>query len=168
MDKENNEVNKTTAFLREFAKIFTMMILSMSLAGRIIMRINPEIHNISTIFSLSGDGLRYSTIFQFAGSAFILAIFTKYLFSGNSALKIPYILRSFLLLLVTFLITFIFSMIFKWLPINYFQAWLGFLLSFFLFYFIAIGLSYLVLRFQDKKYNRFLANYRSRNKEEGV
>jgi len=164
MDKEKNEENIVISFLREFAKIFTLMILSMSLVGKLIIGLNPEIQNISAIFSLDGDGLRYTTILQFAGCAFILAVVTNILFFGNLAAKIPFLLRSLIHLLFTFFTTFIFSIIFKWLPVNYFIAWIGFLLSFFLFYFIAIGLSYLVLRFQDKKYNKFLADYRSRSK----
>ena len=162
MDKERNEVNIVIAFLREFAKIFSLMILSMSFAGKFIIGTNPEIQNISTLFSLSGDGLRYSTLFQFAGCALILAIVTKLFFFGNLAAKIPYILRSVLHLLATFLTTFTFSVIFKWLPINYYLAWIGFLLSFFVFYFIAIGLSYLVLRLGDKKLNKLLERGRGR------
>jgi len=165
MDKERNETSYAIVLLREFAKIFTLMILSLSLVGKFIIGTNPEIQSISTLFSLSGDGLRYSTLFQFAGCALILAIITKYLFFGNLAAKIPYILKFLIHLITTFLTTFVFSIIFKWLPINYYLAWIGFLLSFFVFYFIAIGLSYLVLRLQDKKFNKILSNYRSMNEK---
>ena len=164
MDKNKIETNNIIGFLREFAKIFSLMLLSMSFVGKLIIGFYPEIQNISTIFSLDGDGLRYSTIFQFAGCALILSVFTNLLFFGNLTVKIPFILRSLIHLLTTFLTTFVFSIVFKWLPVNYFLAWLGFLLSFFVFYFIAIGLSYLVLRFQDKKFNRLLADYRDRSK----
>ena len=156
MDKEKNETNNIIVLLREFAKIFTLMILSLSFAGKFILGTNPEIQSISTLFSLSGDGLRYSTLFQFAGCALILAVVTKLFFFGNLSTKIPYILRSLIHLLATFLTTFVFSIIFNWLPINYYLAWIGFLLSFFVFYFIAIGLSYLVLRYGDNKLNKLL------------
>ena len=164
MDNERKKVPYITGFLKEFATIFTLMILCTSLTGKLILGYYPEIQYSSSLFSL-GVGLPYTTILQSAFFALIMSAVTRFLFSEKVALKIPFIFRSLLYLFVTLLTASVFSLIFKWIPANNIQAWLYFFLFFFVFYFIAIGLSFIILKIEDKKYNKLLANYKNKYKD---
>jgi len=165
MDNERKKVPFITGFLREFATIFTLCILSISLTGRLILGYYPEIQYSSSVFALGEAGLPYSTIFQSAIFALIMSAVTKFLFSENIAAKIPFILRSLFYLFSSLLTASVFSLLFKWIPANNLIAWLSFFLFFFVFYFIAIGLSFLVMKIEDKKYNKLLENYKNKYKD---
>lgn len=162
MENERKKVPFFTAFLREFAKIFTLMILSMSLAGKIFFNYNPEIQYFSSIFSLGGTGLPYTIILQSVGFAIIMAAASRFLFSEYIEMKISFIWRSILFLLTTLLTSSIFALFFKWIPVDNIQAWLISLLFFIIFYFVAIGFSLLLLKLEDKKYNKLLENYKNK------
>ena len=165
MDKENKNVSVITGFLREFATIFTLIVLSVSLSGTFMSVYYPEIRNLSSIFALGKEGLPYTAIFQSVGFALIMAFISRFLFSGYLTRKIPFIWRYFLFFLATLLTTSVFSIIFKWFTVNIPGAWLIFIPVFFIFFTIAIVLSLLLLKIEDKKYNRLLKNYKSRHKE---
>jgi len=165
MDNERKKVPYITGFLREFATIFTMMILCISLSGKIILGYYPDIQYSSSIFALGGDGLPYTIILQSAVFALIMSLVSRFLFSEYTAAKIPFVFRSLLFLLTSLLTASVFSLLFKWIPANNLIAWLAFFLFFFIFYFIAIGLSFLVLKIEDKKYNKLLENYKNKYKD---
>ena len=165
MDNERKKVPLITGFLNEFARIFTMMILSISLVGKLIFYYNPDVQYYSSIFPLGREGLPYTIILQSAAFALIMSFVSRFLFSEIIAAKIPFIWRSFLFLLASLLTASVFSLLFKWIPANDLIAWLAFFLSFFIFYFIAIGLSFLILKIEDKKYNKLLANYKNKYKD---
>ena len=165
MDNERKKVNSITGFLREFAKIFTLSILSISLNGKLILGYYSEIQYSSSIFVLGGEGLPYTTILQFAVFALIMSFISRFLFSENITAKISFILRSLLFLFASLLTAFVFSLLFKWIPVNNLLAWIAFFLFFFVFYFIAIGLSFIILKFEDKKYNKLLEKYKKKYKD---
>ena len=164
MNKEKNNVPIITGFLREFATIFTLIVLCMSLAGKFISIYAHEIWNLSTIFALGGTSLPYTTIMQSAVYALIMAIVSRFLFSGYIITKISFIWRYFIFFLVTLLTTSVFAIVFNWFPVGIVQAWLVFIPIFFVFFAIAIGLSIVLLKFEDKKYNRLLEKYKNTNK----
>ena len=161
MDNERKKVPYFTDFLREFATIFTLIILSISLTGKFIFDYYPDIQYSSSLFTL-GVGLPYSTILQSALFALIMSVATRFLFSEKITSKMPFIWRSLLYLFATLLTASVFSLLFKWIPANNLQAWLYFFLFFFVFYFIAIGLSFLVIKIEDKKYNKLLNTYKTK------
>ena len=165
MDNERKKEPYITGFLREFAKIFTWMILCKSLTGKLILGYYPEIQYSSSILALGREGLPYTIILQSAAFALIMSFISKFLFSENIATKMPFIWRSFLFLLTSFLTASVFSLLFGWIPANNLQIWLAFFLFFFIFYFFAIGLSYLILKIEDKKYNKLLENYKNKYKD---
>ena len=165
MDKEKNKISYFSAFLREFATIFTLTVLLMSLIGKLIIGYIPDAQNMSSIFVLGATALPYDTILQIAGFAFIMAAVSCFLFSEYIAARLSFFWRYFLFFLASLFTTLIFTIIFKWFPINNIQVWLFFIPAFFISFITAIGLSLLLLKLEDKKYNRLLENYKSRSKK---
>jgi len=162
MENERNKGYFLTGFLREFATIFTLVIICFTISRKIASAYFPEMINLSSIFKLEGAFLPYDIIYQSLAYAFIMALVSRFLFSNIFITKMPYISRHMIFSLVTLVITVIFSVLFNWIPVNNIFAWLLFVPFFFIACFTAIGLSFLLLKLEDRKYNKLLENYRNR------
>ena len=162
MDNENKKVPYITGFLQEFAKIFTLIIIVMSFVGKIITNYYPDVKNVSSIFALGCAGLPYSVIFQLAGLALILTIFSRLLFSSFLEAKMSYLFRVFLLMVSNLFTTSIFVVFFKWFPFDDIWVWIIFFLASFISSAIAVTLSILLVKFENRKYNKLLENYKKR------
>ena len=103
MDNEKRKAPYITGFLREFAAIFTLMILCTSLTGKLIFGYFSEIQQNSSIFALGGEGLPYEIILQSAVYALIMSFVSRFLFSEYIAVKISFIWRSLLFLFASLL-----------------------------------------------------------------
>ena len=160
MDKEKNEPSFIMDLMRNLATIFTLSILSISLAGLLLTFYAPEGQDISTLFASGGIGLPYNVIFQVAGFSFILAIFSIVIISDRFIKKMRFWLR-IILLFISAIITFsIFAIIFKWFPINDPLAWLGFIISSFICFVFSLGLTFIKFKIERKKYNKLLEKYK--------
>jgi uncharacterized membrane protein YeiB len=162
MDSKKKKAPHITGFLREFATIFTLTTLTFSLTGKILTSTETEILIFTTIHTLDGTGLPYSTIMQLTGFSLIMAAMSRFLFSEYSKIRMPYKWRTFLFLLATFFATLIFSIIFKWFPVNDIRSWFLFIPAFLGSYAIAIGVSLLLMKLEDKKYNKLLEEYKNK------
>ena len=163
MYEERNE----TPFLAElshfFTIIFSMSILAVVLAGLLVARYFPEAQDISTLFAQQGTGLPFSTILQIAALSVILALFCVLITSGRFLVKMRFLSRFFLFLLSAFITTSLFVIIFKWLPPDDLQAWIGYTLSCVICFAIASGITLINIKLQNKKYNRLLTNFKARH-----
>ena len=162
MDKEKKG-QYITGFLLEFAKIFTLIVIVMSFTGKIVANYYPDVQNISSLFALGSAGLPYSVIFQLADLAIILTIFSRLLFSSFLEAKMPYLLRVFLLLVSNLFTTSIFVLSFKWFPLDDIWIWIIFFLASFISSAVAIIVSILLVKFENRKYNKLLENYKKRH-----
>ena len=165
MDNEKTKKPYITDFLRDFAKIFTMIVIIMSLTGKIIANNYPDAQNTSSIFVLGSTGLPYSAIFQFIGLAFVLTIFSRVLFYGFLEEKLSYLWKFFLIIISNLLSASIFAIVFKWFPIDNMRVWLTAFLAIIISSSIAIVLSILFMTFENRKYNKLLENYKKRHSE---
>ena len=165
MENEGNKTGFLTGLLREFATVFTLLILCFSFMRKLVSVIFPDIQNLSSMFALEGAGLPYPTILQAFTFALIMAFISRLLFSGIIDIKLQYIYKHIIFLFTTLITTIIFSILFNWFPVNNIQAWLLFIPFFFMACIIAIGLSFLLLKLEDKKYNKLLENYKNKFKD---
>lgn len=154
-------------FLRGFAVVFAFSILAMSIAGTLIEKSGAQMNDvqmweISTLFSL-GNGLPYSTIFQLAGFSILISFFSMLLFSEHLQNKMRFLVRGLLLLFFTLITTSIFAVIFNWFPPNSLQTWIGFVLCTIICFVISFTLTLFKMKLEGKKYNKLLADYKTRH-----
>lgn len=166
MDKKQKKAPLLTGYLREFATIFSLTILFFSLTGKIVANIGieTETYGITTIHTFDGTGLPYGTILQLLGFSLIMAFLSRLIFSEYFAEKISFILRYIIFAVSTLFIATLFAALFNWLPKNNLHAWLLFVPVFFVSFSIAIVLSILVMKLEDKKYNKLLEEYKNKYK----
>jgi len=150
-------------FARKFTVIFSLAVIAITVAGMLVGLNGQDMRDVSTLFAFSG-GLQYSTILQTAGFSLIIAFFTVLLFSEYIQMKIRFLFRGFLLLIVTLVTTSIFAVNFNWFPSNNIQGWVGFVLCTVCCFAVSFVLTTLKLKLEGKKYTKLLADYKERNK----
>ena len=161
MDEDQNKMTFITELMQRFAAVFTMAMLTMTLSGKLISSIYPDAQNESALFAF-GPGLSYSIILQISALALILASCVVLVFSEHSKIKIRFLVRYILLMAATLLFTAIFSVVFNWIPSSDPLAWLFAAIAAIICFSISIGLSFLWVKLQGKKYNELLAKYKER------
>ena len=162
MNDERDEAALGTKLLRNFATIFTFSVLAMIIAGMLIAAYAPDAKVKSTIYTLGGAGLTFSTLLQITGFSFILAVFVILIFSDRYFKKLRFLQRTFIFLPASLFTLSIFAIIFKWFPIDEPLAWLGFVITTIFCASVSMGLTLLKLKLESKKYDRLLANYKAR------
>jgi uncharacterized membrane protein YkvI len=161
MGEDKKSVSLVTELLRRFGVIFSLTVPAISVAGMLVGRYDAEAGEESAFFALKG-GLMYTVIFQIAGFALVMAIFSVLLFSGHFQIKIRFFLRGLLLLLATLVTTSVFAVIFRWFSPYSIQSWLGFVLCTVICFAICFALTALKLKLESKKYGKLLAGYKMR------
>jgi len=146
---------------QKFTVIFSLAIIAITIAGILIGLNGENMRDMSTLFAFN-SGLQYSTILQAAGFSLIIALFSVLLFSEHIQMKINFLFRGFLLLLVTLVTTSIFAIIFNWFPSANIQGWIGFALCTTVCFAVSFALTALKLKLEGKKYTKLLAGYKKR------
>jgi len=162
MDNEKDESPFIMDVIRNFATIFTLSILAISLMGIMLVRYASDLQHISALFAFEGMGLSYGVVLQIAGFSLLTALGSVIIISQRLIPKMRFALRIMLLFLSTLLIFSIFAVIFKWFPVNDLFSWLGFIVSSFICFIFSLLLTILKFKLEGKKYDKLLANYKAR------
>jgi len=147
---------------RRFSVIFSLAIIAITIAGILVGLSGQNMRGVSTLFSFT-SGLQYGTILQTAGFSLIIAFFSLLLFSEQIQVKIRFLIRGFLLLLVTLVTTSVFAIVFKWFPQNNFLGWIGFVLCTIVCFAVSFSLTQLKLKLEGKRYAKLLTDYKKRH-----
>jgi cation transporter-like permease len=163
MNEELNEVPFFTQVLRNTGAVFTMTVLTISIAGMVFTRYTSNLPEVCSLFALAPLGLAYNAVLQIAGLSVIIATISTFLFSEQVFYKMRFFWRITLFLLMVMIVVTLFAVIFKWFPVNEPVVWFQFFISTFVFSLISIGLSFAKLKLEGKKYNRLLESYKARH-----
>jgi len=163
MNEEFKEAPFFTQVLRNTGATFTLTVLTISIAGMVFARLEPNLPEVCSLFALAPLGLTYNAVLQIAGLSTIIAVISAFLFSERFFYKMRFFWRINLLLLMVMIVVSLFAVVFKWFPMNQPAVWLQFFISTFIFSLVSIGLSLVKLKMEGKKYNRLLEGYRARH-----
>jgi hypothetical protein len=148
-------------FARRFTIIFSLSIIAITIAGKLIMLYGQDMREMSTLFLLN-SGLQYNTILQVASFSLIISFVSVLLFSEYIQTKINFFFRGFLLLLTTLITTSVFAIIFNWFPKDNIQDWISFVLCTIACFAVSFTLTLLKLKLEGRKYAKLLADYKKR------
>ena len=163
MNEELNEAPFFSQVLRNTGAVFTSTVLTLSIAGMVFTRLEPNLPEVCSLFTLAPFGFAYNAVMQIAGLSAIIAVISTFLFSERFFYKIRFFWRISIFLLMVMVIVSLFALFFKWFPMNQPAVWLQFFISTFIFSLISIGLSLFKLKLEGKKYNRLLESYKARH-----
>lgn len=154
------EENKTIfdyigQFFATFGIIVTIFIVLGSAMGE-------EAKNISNLFSLGSEGLRLDTLLQLFVFALLLT-FEEILFVTDRIIKKMPMAARILCFFVTVIITIVgFVICFAWFPIDDEKSWIGFLVSFTVCTVVAVGISLLKEKAENKKMEQALNRFKEK------
>jgi len=157
------EVSFFTQLLRNTGAVFTSTVLTLTIAGMVFARLEPNLPQVCSLFALAPLGLTYNAVLQIAGISIIIAAISTFLFSEQFFYKMRFLWRIILFLLMVMIVVSLFAIIFKWFLVNKPVIWLQFFISTFVFSFISIGLTFVKLKLEGKKYNELLKSYKTRH-----
>ena len=163
MNEESREAPFFTQLLRNTGATFTLTVLTISIAGMVFSRLEPNLPEACSLFAVAPLGLTYNAVLQIAGLSIIIAVISTFLFSEQFFYTMRFLWRIVLLLLMVMIVVSLFAVICKWFPMNQPVVWLQFFISTFIFSLISIGLSLIKLKLEGEKYNRLLENYKARH-----
>lgn len=131
-------------------QIFAQFGFSILVLNVLCLMVGEEAKEISTLFNMGGDGLSVAAIMQFFGVAIVIMGF-RILFCTDRFIKeMSITLRIAGMLLCIVGAVAVCTVVFGWFPVDMWEAWLGFLISFGL----CFAGSLTVMRLQEKIQNR--------------
>jgi len=163
MHEELKEVPFFTQLLRSTGTVFTLTVFTISIAGMVFARLEPNLPQVCSLFALAPLGLTYNAVLQIAGLSIIIAVISTFLFSERVFYKMRFLWRIALFLLMIMIVVSLFAVIFKWFLVNKPVVWFQFFISTFVFSFISIGLTLVKQKLEGKKYNKLLESYKARH-----
>lgn len=158
---ENKLLSKCN-FFSQVLITFSIGILFLAVIGSIVGESAKE---YSTMFELGKNGLTYSTIWQYLLISLVITTVKNIIFSQRLIKKMMTLWRAVLLLFCILVMCIIFIVIFGWFPVDNYQAWIGFLISFLSFF--AIGTIFMILKTksESRKYEKLFLEYKKNQKE---
>ena len=163
MNEKLNEAPFFSQVLRNTGAVFTSTVLTLSIAGMVFTRLEPNLPVVCSLFALAPFGLAYNAVLQIAGLSAIIAVISSFLFSERFFYQMRFFWRINLFLLMVMIVVSLFAVIFKWFPMNEPVVWLQFFIFTLVFSLISIGLSLAKLKLEGKKYNKLLESYKARH-----
>jgi len=163
MNEELKEAPFFTQVLRNTGAVFTSTVLTLSTAGMIFARLDPNLREVCSLFALAPFGFAYNAVLQIAGLSAIIAVISTFLFSERVLYKMRFFWKINLFLLMIMIVVSLFALFFKWFPMNQPVVWIQFFIFTFVFSLISTGLSLVKLKLEGKKYNRLLESYKARH-----
>ncbi len=144
------------------SEVFMIYGIAVLLLNIFCMLFGEEAKQLSTIFSLGGQGLSISTLLEFL-LAIALVVTLRFIFMTDFVIrKMPLPIRIILLFAGALGIVLLFIFMFGWFPVSEPMAWLMFLISFG----ISCTISTIISTLAEKQENRKLEEALKRFKEE--
>ena len=144
------------------SEVFMIYGIAVLLLNIFCMLFGEEAKQLSTIFSLGGQGLSISTLLEFL-LAIALVVTLRFIFMTDFVIrKMPLPIRIILLFTGALGIVLLFIFMFGWFPVSEPMAWLMFLISFG----ISCTISTIISTLAEKQENRKLEEALKRFKEE--
>lgn len=114
----------------------------------------------SSLFSLGSEGLGIGTILQLLSLSTVITILRNIFLTDGVIKNMPMIARNISFFAITTAACAGYIVLFKWFPLDDVLAWIGFLVSFAVCSVVAVGVSKLKEKAEDKKMERALEKYR--------
>lgn len=123
--------------------------------------VGENAQDVSSIYSMGKEGLSTATMFQFLGVSICITGLRTLFFTDRIIKQMSITVRTICMLLSIILLIVLCAAAFHWFPIDMWQAWTGFFVTFT----FCFGCSMLVTRLKEKTENRKMEEALQRLKE---
>lgn len=150
-------------FINDIMVIFAIDILVIML---LTFLTGEEASSISTIFQLGSQGIALTTLLEFFLSAVVISIWRQVFFSEKIFKNMMTLWRTVWMVLCVIVSICGFIVICGWFPINSVAGWVSFVVTFLICFSASIGVMILKTKWQSRKYENLLEEFKSRKGEE--
>lgn len=149
--KENKSIFD---YLAHAFTIFGITLLILAVLSRLC---GVEAKEVSTIFALGSEGIPTVTIFQFFLTSVLTAVMNGLFFSDEVIKKMPIWGRTVGMLFAEVFMIVIFVALFGWFPMDMWEPWFMFFVSFLLCFGVSVAVTVLRERAENRKMESALA-----------
>lgn len=149
-------------------QVFLIFGITIGILNIFCLLVGDSAKEISTIFSLGGEGLSVRTVFQFFLVSVCIAI-AKFIFFTDTWIKrMSTPLRAVCMVSTILIVIVLFIRICGWFPVNMWRPWLMFFLCFGISFGISMGVSVVKERMENRKMEEALARLKEEVGENGA
>lgn len=159
----DERANGYGGFFMNVITTFAYSIIAIFVIGAIIGDLGKE---AGGLFSLGREGLSYRSIFQVFICSIVIGSLRTLVLSDLVLKKMLFLWRLILLLLLALVGVSFLSVIFRWFPVEEWEAWIAFMLTFTACFIISSAVMITKTRMDDKKYIKLLSEYKANHKSE--
>lgn len=154
-----NERRTIFDYLAHALTTFAISVILLMMFARVFGEMSNE---MSTIFQLGSKGLATETMLQFLGLSIIIRIIQYICFDGPLCSRLTVIPRMILMLAAIVTAVAIMANVCGWFPINHWEPWVGFSISFIICFLISIAVTMLKTNLENKKLEQGLKKYQEK------
>ncbi len=158
--KEESGVSFTRSLFGRFCVHFTASVVVTTLSGILLSVFLPDEARLVALFV--PGGLSYAALAQLSLFALLMALFVEILYSERFFKDMLVLWRFIIMVFLSFTSIIAFAVFFRWIPLNDHGAWFSFILSFSVCFAVSTSVTIVKNRLDKRKYNKFLAEYKSR------
>ena len=161
----DDKKNIASLLFQSITMIFTCTIVTSCIAGWIFWNLTPG-YQVFHINNIGNDGLSYPVIAQFFAFSIIIGVMSVLLTEDILFKKVMLLWRCVLLLFLTLVVCGLFVVIFRWFPLDSWEAWVGLITP--LSVFFILGFTPMIIKtwLEDRRYHKLLSNYKSKQKDQ--
>ena len=148
-------------FIRLMLITFACTVLTMSAIGWMF---GGTAQGSSAVFSLGDEGLSFQTIFQILLFSIVNSGMALLVNTATIAKKLMLLWQMIITMISCLVVSGIMVTVFGWIPFDSWTGWLWFVGSFIGIFVIAATSVILKMKWEDKRYNNLLSDYKN-NKE---
>ena len=126
-----------------------------------------EAKEVSTIFALGEKGIPITTILQFFLTSVLTATINMLFFSDGLIKRIPLWCRTVGMLLAEVVMIVFFVAVFGWFPMDMWQPWVMFALSFLVCFGVSVAFTILKEKIENQKMEAALIRMKQKGMEDG-
>ena len=149
------------------AHIFTIFGVTMLILATLTVLCGEEAKEVSTIFALGEKGIPITTILQFFLTSVLTATINMLFFSDGLIKRIPLWCRTVGMLLAEVVMIVFFVAIFGWFPMDMWQPWVMFALSFLVCFGVSVAFTILKEKIENQKMEAALIRMKQKGMEDG-
>lgn len=149
------------------AHVFTIFGITICILTALTLLCGEQAQQVSTIFAMGEKGIGISTIIQFFLTSVLTVMVNSLFFSDRLIRKAPLWCRTVGMLLAEVVIVVVFVAVFGWFPMDMWEPWAMFLVSFLVCFGLSVGVTVLKERTQNRKMEAALKRIRQKGAEDG-
>jgi len=154
-----NERRTVFDYMTHALTTFALSIIVMIVIARLF---GEDAKEISTMFQFGGEGLATDTMLQFLGLSIIIRIIQYICFDGPLCIHLTVIPRMILMLAAIVAAVAVMAKVFGWFPINRWEPWVGFSISFGISFLVSLAVMMLKTNLENKKLEQGLKKYQEK------